>query len=83
MSCIRRVAKRLKSGKGVLKADVSIYRPHWAVVIFESGKTDENELQKLIQKEKVKMVAVEKSDIDSVPAIVIPRSSNEKVPGHK
>ncbi len=74
VTCIRRVAQRIKKGKGVLQADISIYRPHWAVVIFETDKTDSSKVVELIKKEKkVEVVGLETQYLSSIPPIVIPR----------
>ncbi|MBX9695307.1 MAG: heavy-metal-associated domain-containing protein [Cyanobacteria bacterium] len=75
VACIRRVAQRLKNGKGVVQADISIYRPHWSVVIFETGKTDTKKVVELVRKEKkVEVVGLETQYLSTIPPVVIPRT---------
>jgi copper chaperone CopZ len=75
--CIRRVAKALQDQKGVLKADVSIYKPHWALVIYNSKETNFDKLADLVKvKENVRIVDIEDKAISSMPVLILPRTVN-------
>ncbi|MBY0546210.1 MAG: heavy-metal-associated domain-containing protein [Candidatus Obscuribacterales bacterium] len=83
VGCIRRVGRILRSQKGVLKADVSIFKPYWAIVIYNSDDVNLEQLQEACKVEKVKFEEIEDKSIAEVPLIVIPKGMN-KVPesGH-
>jgi hypothetical protein len=76
VTCIRRVAKRLRDNKGVLKADISILRPYEGVVIFEPQKTNVTKLSSEITKEEKRASVgdLQLTALQSVPAIVMPRA---------
>lgn len=74
VSCLRRIAQTLKAQKGVLKADVSIYRPYWAIVIYDAKQTGFPTLKEAIKNENVKLTEFEEKTISEVPLIVIPKS---------
>lgn len=74
VSCLRRVAKAMRESKGVLKADISIYRPYWAIVIYDANTTKFDKLTAPIAKvEKVKFAEVDDKEISEMPLIVIPK----------
>lgn len=74
VTCLRRIGQTFRTSPGVLKADVSIYRPYWAIVIYDLKKTNLNKLTDAIKNEHVKLVDVEDKPISTVPAVVIPKS---------
>lgn len=78
VACIRRVAKGLKNMKGVVKADVSIYYPHWAVVILDKSKADETKVIQTVRKEKVDVTRMTKQDLKEVPALVVPHPAGDE-----
>ena len=72
--CLRRVATALRENKAVLKADVSIYRPHWSLVIYDSKLTSFDKLIFPIKlKEKIRIAALEDKPIKELPALVLPK----------
>jgi hypothetical protein len=73
VGCLRRVGKILRTHKGVVKADVSIFKPHWAIVIFNSDEVSLDQLGDACKVEKVKFEEVEDKSISEVPLIVIPK----------
>jgi copper chaperone CopZ len=81
VGCLRRVGKILRNHKGVVKADVSIFKPHWAIVIFNSDEVTLDQLGDACKIEKVKFEEVEDKPISEVPLIVIPKGlSKEAAP---
>jgi copper chaperone CopZ len=76
VGCVRRIGATLRSTKGVYKADVSIYRPYWAVVIYDANQTNFEKLAEAIKSEHVKLVDVEDKPISQVPTIVLPKTIN-------
>lgn len=76
VACLRRIGKTLREQKGVMKADVSIFKPYWAIVIFDSAQTSMPKLLETLVKEKVKFEDIEERAINSVPLIVIPKGLN-------
>ncbi|MDZ4832459.1 MAG: hypothetical protein SGJ27_01535 [Candidatus Melainabacteria bacterium] len=74
VTCLRKVAKALKASRGVLSADVSIYYPHWAVVIIDTSLTDDKKIVERIAKEKANIDKMYKQDLKEKPLIVVPRS---------
>lgn len=74
VSCLRRVAKALKATRGVLNADVSIYNPHWAVVIIDTAVIDDKKIIARIVKEKANVDKLTIQDLKEKPIIVVPRS---------
>lgn len=83
VACLRRIAKALRDAKGVLKADVSIYRPYWAIVIYDSKATAFDKLQApILKQEKVRFSDIEDKTIAELPLIVIPKVSAPPVKAH-
>lgn len=74
VSCLRRVAKALKSTRGVVSADVAIYYPHWAVVVLDTSMTDEMKVIARVKKEKADIEKLFKQDLKEKPLIVVPRT---------
>lgn len=77
VGCLRRVSKLLRFHKGVVKADVSIFKPHWAIVIFNSDEVTLDQLAEACKTEKVKFEEVEDKAISEIPLIVIPKGMNK------
>jgi copper chaperone CopZ len=74
VACLRRIAKTMKETKGVLKADVSIYRPYWAIAIYDAKTAKWDKIQADISKsEKVRFMELEDKPIAEMPLVVIPR----------
>ncbi len=71
--CLRRVAKKLKSAAGVVKADVSIFRPYWALVVYDSKKTALPKIFEAAGDEKVKFADVEDVAISEMPLVLLPK----------
>lgn len=77
VACLRRIAKAMRETKGVLKADVSIFRPYWAIAIYDSKHADFAKMQKDISaKENVRFMEIEDKSIAEMPLIVIPKVSS-------
>ncbi len=74
VSCVRRVAKALKNLRGVTNADVSIYYPHWAVVVINTAETDESKVLAAISKEKAEIRQFEQQDLQTKPILVVPKT---------
>ena len=74
VTCLRKVAKALKATRGVVSADVSIYYPHWAVVIIDTAMTDEKKIVARVAKEKAAIDKMIKQDLKDKPILVVPRS---------
>lgn len=77
VGCIRRVGKILRAQKGVLKADVSIFKPYWAIVIYNADETNMDVLAESCKIEKVKFEDLDDKTISEVPLIVIPKGMNK------
>jgi hypothetical protein len=76
VTCLRRIAKTMRETKGVLKADVSIYRPYWALAIYDAKTAKFDKLSAEIgAKEHVRFMEVEDKPITTMPLIVIPKVS--------
>jgi copper chaperone CopZ len=73
VACLRRTSQELRDTKGVIKADVSIYRPYWAIVIYDAKQTNLEKMKEAVKVEKIRLVGVEDQKISAVPAIVIPK----------
>jgi copper chaperone CopZ len=73
VACLRRTGQELRDTKGVIKADVSIYRPYWAIVIYDAKQTNLEKMKDAVKLEKIRLVGVEDQKISAVPAIVIPK----------
>lgn len=77
VTCLRRIAKSMRESKGVLKADASIYRPYWAIAIYDAKKTTFDKFSAPIAKaEQVRFAEVEDKAISSMPLVVIPKVSS-------
>ncbi|HEY9869266.1 MAG TPA: heavy-metal-associated domain-containing protein [Candidatus Obscuribacterales bacterium] len=74
VACIRRVAKKLQSARGVVLADVSIFKPYPAVLVYDRSKTNFQEIRLAVKDEPVRFEQVEESALSTVPAVVLPRS---------
>lgn len=75
VACIRRVANKFQAAPGVIKADVSIYKPHWSVVVFDANKTNQDAVLQAVKTESVYMEALEATPLSSMPAVVVPRAA--------
>lgn len=74
VNCLRRIAATFRKDRGVKRADVSVFRPYWSIVIYDSNQTNFNNLVgSICKQEKVKMVEIEDKPIDAVPTIIIPK----------
>jgi cation transport ATPase len=71
--CLRRIAATFRKDKGVKKADVSVFRPYWSIVIYDANQTNMQKLTGAIKSEHVKLAELEDKPIDSMPAIIIPK----------
>lgn len=80
VACLRRIGKTMREQKGVLKGDVSIFKPYWAIVIYDAGSTNMDKVFESVKHEKVKFEEMEDKAIDSLPLIVIPKGMNSGAP---
>ncbi|MBX9685616.1 MAG: hypothetical protein K2X27_02875 [Candidatus Obscuribacterales bacterium] len=80
VSCLRRVGKTIREQNGVIKGDVSIFKPYWAIVIYDSAKTNLDKIYESVKAEKIRFDEIEDKAIDSVPTIVIPKGIRETTP---
>lgn len=71
--CLRRIGQELRDTKGVFKADVSIYKPNWAIVIYDAKKTNLEHFKSAVKAENVKFVDLEDKRISEMPFLVIPK----------
>lgn len=76
VSCVRNVARNLKGGKGIVKADVSIFPPHWSVVIIDTKAGSVAQVVKLVRKARADVTRLETVSLDSVPVIVVPKAAD-------
>ncbi len=76
--CLREAAWSLRQQPGVIKADVSIYNPHWAVVIYDCGKTSLAAIMRPLAKQHVFASRVNESALAGVPSVVIPLSGQNQ-----
>jgi hypothetical protein len=74
VACLRKTGQELRESKGVLKADVSIYKPYWAIVIYDAKQTNLETMKTAIKNQHVRLVDIDDKAISAVPAIIIPRS---------
>lgn len=81
VACIRRVAKKLKAARGVILADISIFSPHPAVVVYDRSKTSFPEIVQSVKDEPVRFEQVEEMTLSSVPAVVVPKSLSTHAAG--
>lgn len=77
VACLRRISKTMREQNGVLKADVSIFKPYWAIAIYDQGKTNMDKIYESVKAEKVTFEEMEDHPIDSLPMIVIPKGMNK------
>lgn len=77
VACLRRIGKTIRDQKGVLKADVSIFKPYWAIVIYEADQTNMEKIFDCVKHEKVKFEDIEDKSISALPLIVIPKGINK------
>jgi hypothetical protein len=75
------VAKKLKAAGGVLLADISIFSPHPAVVVYDRSKTSFQEIVRSVKDEPVRFEQVEEITLSSVPAVVVPKSLSTNAAG--
>lgn len=80
VTCVRDVAKNLKHGKGIVKADVSIFPPHWSVAIIDTKTSSVSQVVKLVRKARADVASLESVSLDSVPVIVVPKPSKREEP---
>ncbi|MBY0356684.1 MAG: heavy-metal-associated domain-containing protein [Candidatus Obscuribacterales bacterium] len=73
VSCLRRVGTKMREQKGVLKADVSIFKPYWGIVIYDSNTVNLNKIYDSVKDEKIKFEDIEDKPIANIPFIVIPK----------
>ena len=78
--CLRRIAKTFRDSKGVLKADVSIFRPYWAIVIYDAKETNLAKLTDAIKSEKVQLLEIEDKPISELPLLLIPKGIGDTHP---
>lgn len=71
--CLRRIAQTFRKDKGVLKADVSVFRPYWSIVIYDANQTNMQKLTDSIKQEHVRLTALEDKSIAKMPEIIIPK----------
>lgn len=74
VACLRRVAKRLREAPGVLKADVSIFRPYWGLVIYDKKKTTLKKVLDGAVEDKVQYAEVTDVSIGELPTVVLPKA---------
>lgn len=76
VACIRRISKRLRSSKGIVKADISILTPYEGVVVFEGKKTNLAKIESDIKSEerRASLTELQLTALDAVPALILPRA---------
>jgi hypothetical protein len=74
VTCLRRIGQTFRDTRGVIKADVSIYRPYWAIIIYDAKQTNLNRLNEAIKTEHVKLVEVQDKAVPQVPAVIVPKA---------
>lgn len=72
-ACLIRIEKKLRQAPGVLKATVSIYRPHAAVVIFEPKKLTRADILKILSLEKTSADSLIEEQIKEMPLLITPK----------
>lgn len=82
VTCVRDVAKNLKHGKGIVKADVSIFPPHWSVAILDTKTASVSQVVKLVRKARADVTRLETVSLDTVPVIVVPKAENNREMPH-
>lgn len=86
VSCLRRISKTMREQPGVVKGDVSIFNPYWAIVIYDGNQTNMEKIYESVKGEKVSFEDLEDRVVDGLPLIVIPKglsqtSANGNPPG--
>lgn len=71
-ACLRRISRALKESPGVLRSDVSIYRPYRSFVIYDSRQTSLSKLAGMLGGERVSFAEVYDRAILSLPDFVVP-----------
>lgn len=80
VACLRRISKTIRAQKGVLKGDVSIFSPYWAIVIFDGNQTNLDKIYESVKHEKVTFEDIEDRVVDGLPLIVIPKGMTKAPP---
>ena len=78
--CLRRIAKTFRDSKGVMKADVSIFRPYWSIIIYDAKETNLAKITDAIKSEKVQLLEVEDKPISEMPLLLIPKGIGDTHP---
>lgn len=73
VACLRRIGKTIRDQHGVLKADISIFKPYWAIVVYDANATNMDKLYEVVKDEKVKFEEIEDKSIAALPLIIIPK----------
>lgn len=82
VACLRRISKTLRAQKGVIKGDVSIFSPYWAIVIFDGDQTTLDKIYESVKHEKVTFEDIEDRVVNGLPLIVIPKGMGQaQTPG--
>ena len=76
VACLRRIGKTIRDLKGVAKADISIFKPYWAIVIYDADQTNMDKVFDSVKEEKIKFEEIEDKSIASLPTIIIPKVGN-------
>ena len=74
VACLRRVAQRMRTSPGVLKADVSIFKPYWGLVIYDKKQTTLKQIFDKSIEENVKFADVDDKAISDMPTVILPMS---------
>lgn len=74
VACLRRVAQRMRGAPGVLKADVSIFKPYWGLVIYDRKQTTLKQIFDKSVEENVKFVDVDDKAIADMPVVLLPKT---------
>ena len=78
VSCLRRIAKTMRTQAGVIKGDVSIFPPYWAIVIYDGDQTSLDKIYESVKHEKVTFEDKEDRVVDGLPLIVIPKGMGQQ-----
>lgn len=77
VSCLRRISKTMREQPGVVKGDVSIFNPYWAIVIYDGNLTNMEKIYESVKGEKVSFEDLEDRVVDGIPLIVIPKGLSQ------
>lgn len=80
VSCLRRISKTLRAQKGVIKGDVSIFSPYWAIVIYDGDQTTLDKVYESVKHEKITFEDIEDRVVNGLPLIVIPKGMGQQQP---